>query len=136
MTTFAVRVSLMLTALFVVAIVPGCESEHPSEIHSYVDAAGRSCTVDIADISGTASCDVDASTLVTCEAGQEAEIVINDDYDFETRIWTLESCPACVDRAERTSFIASAGCALVECDTDMDCMYERYTCQSGVCRDM
>lgn len=103
---------------------------------SYVDSAGRSCTVDTYDISATASCDVDPSALVTCEAGHEPAIVVDQDYDFETMIWTLRSCGACVDRAERMTYLGVGDtCANVTCETDADCVYERFTCESGTCRD-
>ena len=62
--------------------------------------------------------------------------MLDDDYDFETEIWTLRSCGACIDRAARTTYTDSASCATVDCDTDLDCLHERYTCTGGVCRDM
>lgn len=127
---------LAIAAIACASAVAGCEEGEPAMVVSYVDSAGRSCTVDVYDISQTASCDVDPSTLVTCEAGQEAAIVVNDDYDFETRIYTLESCAGCVDRAARMTYLSSDLCVNVTCETDADCIYERYTCQTGICRRM
>jgi hypothetical protein len=111
------------------------EEGAPVEIHSYIDASGRSCSTDVNDISGLADCDADPTAATTCTAPQTAEFVVNDDFDFETRIWTLESCAACVDRAERTSYIDSDTCATITCETDADCLQDRYTCMAGVCQD-
>ena len=129
--------AIALAGLLTGALIGGCEVDDGSMIVSYVDAAGRSCTVDVDDITGIASCDVDAATLITCEADQEPAMVIGSDHDFETGVWTLRSCAGCVDRAERTTYLGLGDtCAPVTCETDADCVYERYTCEEdGVCRD-
>lgn len=125
---------LAAAALFLAMGIAGCGE---GDVRSYTDSAGRSCTVDLADISLTATCDVDASTLITCSGGQEAAITVYEDYDFDTMIYTLESCPACVDAASHTSNIGD-GCATVECTTDDDCLNQDgttrpFVCTGGVC---
>lgn len=131
MTRWAAAAVLSLAAALV-----GCEEEDPSEVQSYTDSAGRSCTVDLADISLTATCDADASAIVTCEAGQEAGFVLSDDYDFDTMISTRRSCAACIDRAARQTFVGP--CATVECTTDDDCLnrdgdVRPFECSGGTC---
>jgi hypothetical protein len=123
-----------IVSLVLAGAIAGCEGDDAAVIESYVDSAGRSCTVDLHDISQTATCDV--APTATCEAGQEPAIVVDDDYDFETMIYTLESCEACVDREERMTYIGFDACANVTCETDDDCLYDRYTCTGGICRDM
>lgn len=124
-------------AVLLATMLAGCETEGPSDVRSYTDSAGRSCTVDISDISLTATCDADPSALVSCEADQEPAFVVNQDYDFDTRIYTLRSCAACVDRAAQTTYVGDA-CATVECTTDDDCLNHEgssnpYTCTGGIC---
>lgn len=109
----------------------GCADEEPVDIRPYTDSAGRSCNVDVHDVSGTATCDADASALITCDTGQDAEFVINDDYDFDVMIWTLESCTGCVDREARQTFIGV--CANIECVSDTDCVRDNYMCNGGIC---
>ena len=125
---------LTAVALTLVTAAPACESEEPTDIVSYTDSAGRSCTVDRADITEVATCDADPATLVTCEAGQEPVIVVHSSHDFETDVTTLQSCGACIDRAARMTFVASTTCANVDCALDMDCVYDVYTCTGGVCQ--
>ena len=124
---------LAITALALATALPGCADEAPSEVESYIDSAGRSCSVDLADISRTATCDAEPSW--SCNEGQEAAFILSDDYDFATGIWTQRSCGACIDRAERTSFVVSEACANVSCETDADCLTERFTCMGGACLD-
>ncbi|WP_236518932.1 hypothetical protein [Sandaracinus amylolyticus] len=69
-----------------------------TDVRSYTDSAGRSCTVDRFDISYTATCDADPTSVVTCTD--------------------------------------SPSCATVDCETDLDCLHDRYACTGGVCRDM
>jgi hypothetical protein len=130
----AIQVTMALAALLLGNA--GCGSETHSEIRSYVDSAGRSCTTDVADISGTATCDADPVALTSCASGQEAAFVVNDDYDFDVEIWSLESCAGCVDRAAHQTFIASGTCSLISCETDEDCLHDNYMCMSGVCHHM
>lgn len=123
-------------ALALLLALAGCEEGEPSEIQSYTDSAGRSCTVDLADISRTATCDADPSALVTCEAGREAGFVVSDDYDFDTMVSTRRSCAACIDRAARETLIGE--CATVECTTDDDCLnrdgdVRPFECSAGTC---
>ena len=78
----------------------------------------------------------DASALVTCEAGQEPVFVLHDDYDFETMIYTRQSCTGCIDRAARMTYIGT--CANVECTTDDDCLNRDgdvtpFACTGGTC---
>lgn len=128
---------IALAGLLGGALIGGCEVDDGAVIVSYVDSAGRSCTVDVHDITAAATCDVDPATLVTCEADQEPAIVVDSDYDFETEVWTLRSCGGCIDRAERTTYLGlGETCATVTCETDADCVYERYSCEEdGRCRD-
>lgn len=127
-----IGVGCMTVGLGVAAVGSlGCAEEEPMEIRSYVDGAGRSCSVDVHDISGTAMCDADPSALVTCDVGQDPEFVLSDDYDFETEIWTLESCTGCVDREARETYIQD--CVNVTCTTDADCVRDNYDCTSGIC---
>lgn len=114
----------------------GCESDSPAEIRSFTDSAGRSCTVDLHDISHTSTCDVEAASLITCEGGDEAAFTVSDSYDFETEIWTVESCAGCVNRAEMETYIASETCAPVTCDTDDDCVFQNPRCMGGICQHM
>lgn len=121
-------------ALLLGGAFAGCEGGGPSEVVSYTDSAGRSCTVDLADISRTATCDAEPG--LTCPDGQEAAFVLSDDYDFDTMIYTRESCTACIDRAAHETFIDS--CVTVECATDDDCLNRDgdivpYACAGGVC---
>lgn len=127
-----------LAALVSAVAIAGCEGGD-SEVASYTDAAGRSCTVDLSDISLTATCDVDPSTLVSCGGTNEPAFVLSDDYDFDTMIYTRESCTACVDREAHQTLIVD--CATVDCTTDDDCLnrdgdLHPFACSSGVCRRM
>jgi len=131
------RFAAALTALLLSAAYAGCEEGPPSEIQSYTDSAGRSCSVDLADISLTATCDADPSALVSCDSGQEPGFVLHDDYDFDTMIYTRRSCAACIDREAHQTFIGDS-CATVECETDDDCLnrdgdVRPFACSSGVC---
>lgn len=110
----------------------GCGPEDRSDVRPYTDSAGRSCNVDLGDISQTATCDVDASTLITCETGREAGIVLDDDFDFDAEIWTLRSCTACIDRSARMTYIGD--CATVDCVEDADCLKTSYSCRAGLCQ--
>jgi hypothetical protein len=125
-----------IASLALLTVMAGCEEGQPSEVQSYTDTAGRSCTVDLADISLTATCDADPSALAMCTGGQEAGFVMSDDYDFETMISTRRSCAACIDRAARETYIGE--CANVECTTDADCLnrdgdVRPFECSSGTC---
>lgn len=129
--TASIALVLLLGTAF-----PGCGDEEPSEVVSYTDSAGRSCTVDLWDITLTAMCDVDPSTIISCEGGQEPALVLHNDYDFDTMISTRQSCTACVDHANHQTYIGT--CANVECTTDDDCLNSEgevtpYTCGSGIC---
>lgn len=130
------RLGLVVMAMAALVALPACEEEEGSDIVSYTDSAGRSCSVDLADVAEIATCDVDASALFTCEAGQDPEFTTNPDHDFDTGITTLESCGACVDRPAHMSFIVSDTCATIECEVDMDCLYLGYTCGGGRCTRM
>lgn len=130
------RVVLVVAAFALASPTFGCAGDDPHEIRPYTDSAGRSCNVDVADISSTATCDADPSALITCDTGQEASFVLSDDYDVDTTIWTLESCAGCIDRAAHQTFIGGTTCASVECDTDVDCVHDNYHCTSGFCRHM
>ena len=127
---------LAVTMLVLAAVQMGCESEDPAEIRSYTDSAGRSCTVDIHDISHTATCDADPAALADCAEGTEAAFTVSDDYDFETEIWTVESCAGCVNRAEMETYIVSESCAPVTCETDDDCVFQNPRCMGGICQHM
>lgn len=128
------RVGAVLAALVASAAWAGCEGGQPSEVVSYTDTAGRSCTVDLSDISLTATCD--AEPISTCPAGQEGGFVLHDDFDFDTDISTRQSCTACIDRAASMTFIGD--CANVECTTDADCLNREgdvvpFVCTGGTC---
>lgn len=125
-----------LALVLTLSLAPGCEGDAPADIHSYVDSAGRSCTVDANDISGTASCDADPGALVTCEAGKDPVFTLDDDYDFTTHVWTLRSCAGCIDRPNHTTGIESSTCASVTCSADADCIRGSYACTSGLCQHM
>lgn len=124
-----------MAALIASVAWAGCEEEGPpSEVVSYTDTAGRSCTVDLAEISRTATCD--AEPISTCSGGQEGGFVLHDSYDFDTEITTRQSCTACIDREASTTFIGE--CANVECTTDADCLnrdgdVRPFVCTSGTC---
>ena len=119
----------------VLLALPACGEDEPTDIQSYVDSAGRSCTVDANDIRQAATCDADPAPIASCPAGQEASFVVGDDVDFETRVWTLENCVGCIDPAERTTYVTPGSCTNVTCETDDDCIYLRYTCMGGICQD-
>jgi hypothetical protein len=127
---------VLVLAPMALALAPGCDGDSPTEIHSFVDSAGRSCTVDAHDISGTSTCDVQASTVVTCSSGNEAAFTIDDDYDFMTHVWTLRNCGSCVDRPNHMTFVEAPTCATITCTSNADCFHGSYTCMSGVCRHM
>ena len=132
------RCAVALTALLLASALAACEEEGYSEVVSYTDSAGRSCTVDLADISLTATCDADPSAAITCEAGREAAFVLYDSYDFDTMIYTRESCPACVDRAAHETGIGDP-CANVTCASDDDCLNRDgdtrpFACTGGICQ--
>ena len=133
---FLTRCAAALAALALAVAYGGCEEGPPSEIQSYTDGAGRSCSVDLAEITLEATCDADASALVTCQAGQEPVFVLHDDYDFDTMIYTRQSCTACIDREARMTYIGT--CSNVECAADMDCLNRDgdvtpFACTGGVC---
>lgn len=114
-----------------------CEIDDGSEVVSYTDSAGRSCTVDLGDISLTATCDADPAEAIDCTAPATAQFVVYDSYDFDTMISIRQSCPACVNRDEMMSFIGDP-CATVECATDADCLNREgdtnpFECSGGVC---
>jgi uncharacterized protein (DUF2126 family) len=124
----------LVALTFALALVAGCDSGGAAaDIHSYVDSSGRSCTVDANDISGTATCNVNASTVVTCASGTDPVFTTNDDYDFMTHIWTLQSCGGCIDRPNHTTNIQASSCAEITCMTNADCIHSSYMCTSGTC---
>jgi hypothetical protein len=136
--TDPMRFSAVCAALVFSAAALGCEVDDGSDVQSYTDSAGRSCTVDLGDISLTATCDADASGLIACDTG-EPGFVLYDDYDFETMISTRESCTACIDRAAHMTYIGDS-CATVECATDLDCLNREgdvrpFVCTGGICRN-
>lgn len=123
-------------AIALLAVLIGCEETEPSDVQSYTDSAGRSCTVDLAEISRTATCDADPTMLTTCTDDQEAAFVVHDDYDFDTMVSTRRSCVACINRAARETLIGA--CATVECTADADCLnrdgdVRPFECSSGTC---
>ena len=131
------RWSAAVAALLLGAAYAGCEADGPSEVVSYTDSAGRSCSVDLADITLVASCDADPRASVSCEAGQEPVFVLHDDYDLDTMISIRRSCPACIDRAARMTFLSSS-CATVQCRVDDDCLnrdgdVRPFPCVGGSC---
>lgn len=112
------------------ALAPACEEELPStNVKSFTDQAGRACSTDTYDSSGTAECDVEASTLVMCEDGWEPVFTIG-----ATLMGELQNCAACLDEPNRTTVVESMTCAFVTCNTDADCVEDRYTCQSSTCK--
>lgn len=119
-------------ALVGASLALGCGPEERMDVRPYTDSAGRSCNVDLEDISQTASCDVDPSTVVTCAGSEEPSFVLDDGFDFDTDIWTLRSCSACIDRPARMTYIRD--CATVECVEDADCLKTPYTCRGGLCQ--
>jgi hypothetical protein len=127
---------VLVLAPMTLALAPGCDGDSPTEIHSFVDSAGRSCTVDAHDISGTSTCDASPAPLVTCASGTDPVFVVNDDYDFMTHVWTLESCAGCIDRPNHTTNISAPTCATITCTTNADCFHGSYTCMAGACRHM
>jgi hypothetical protein len=121
---------LGLAALTVgLALAPGCDSGDPeTDIHSFMDAHGHSCTIDAHDISDVATCEVNASTLTTCSGGTEAVFVTNPDVNFTTHVWTLQNCLGCIDRPNHHTAIVMGSCANITCAADS------YHCTSGACQ--
>jgi hypothetical protein len=127
---------LFLFAL-VIGLAPGCDDgSAPTEIHSYVDSTGRSCTVDANDITSVATCDVSASTILTCATGTEAVFVTNPAYDTMTHVWSLQSCAGCIDRTNHRTNIEATSCANITCVNASDCIESSYMCVAGVCQHM
>ncbi len=117
--------------LGLVALAPACEEELPStNFQDFTDQAGRSCSTDVYAHRSEAECDVDPATLVMCEAGTEAVFTYG-----ATLMGALENCAGCYKKATESTFVDSMTCAFVTCETDADCVEDRYTCQSNTCQD-
>jgi hypothetical protein len=131
----SIHASLCLAALLT-ASVAGCSGDSPAQLHSFVDSSGRSCTVDLNDVSGTATCNINASTIVMCAAGTDPVFATNDSYDSMTHIWSMQNCGGCINRAMHTTLISSPTCANITCMSNADCFESSFTCMSGSCRHM
>jgi hypothetical protein len=107
-----------------VSLAAGCNAA-PTHVVSYVDGAGRSCSVDLLT-TGSASCDIPSSAH--CAGGTSAG------YDLSPQVdGLLENCSACLDTSRQTTLIDSASCAQVTCVDATDCAYDGYACRASVC---
>lgn len=127
---------VLATLSIALLVLPACGGDDPTDVQSYIDGAGRSCTVDANDIVQAATCDADPAPIAGCSPSQEASFVVSDDVDFETHVWTLRSCVACLDRPAHMTYVTFGSCTNITCETDADCIYDRYTCMAGICQDM
>ena len=120
----------LVPVLGLLALASSCQEELPStNFQSFTDQAGRSCETDTYDIRSVADCDIDPATLVTCTGSKEAVFTVG-----ATIMGELENCAACLDEAANTTVVDGATCAFVTCETDEDCVEDKYTCQSNTCK--
>ncbi len=116
--------SQLLSISAFVLLTAGCNTS-PTHVVSYVDGAGRSCSVDVLT-TGSASCDVPSSAH--CASGTTAG------YDLSPQVdGLLENCSACLDASRHTTLIDSTSCAQVTCVDATDCAYDGYACRASVC---
>lgn len=112
------------------ALAPACEDENSdANVKAFTDQAGRSCSTDPHDVKMQVDCDVEPSTIVTCTDGKVAVWTVGANL-----MGNLENCAACLDEATHTSVGAQADCVPVTCNTDADCIEDRYTCLSNTCQ--
>jgi hypothetical protein len=130
----ALRVPLvLLVSALTLGGLAACDGDSETEIVSYLDAAGRSCTVDLFDIRGVATCDVDPATVVDCTEGNVAVFTHSPDRSPPDGTGALRNCGGCLNEAERTTYIDSPSCSPITCSSDEDCLFDSYGCSSGIC---
>lgn len=117
MRALVVLISALLTSV-------GC-GPGPAHTTSFVDGAGRSCSVDPA-VDGSASCDAPPSAH--CASGSHAGYAVAPAVDG-----ILQNCGACLDASGHTTLVDSTTCANVSCADATDCVYDGYDCRTSVC---
>lgn len=131
----ALRITLFCLAASL-SLVVGCDGDDPSEVVSYVDSLGRSCSVDLADVRQISDCDVDPDTVVDCAEGNVPVFTPSGDIDPPEGTGALRNCGGCLDMEARTTFIIRESCSNITCDADEDCVFDNYTCTGGICLDV
>lgn len=131
--------SRLLHALIVAALLPALalsllactEEDEPTDVVTLKAQNGRVCTVDRLEISGTATCDVEASTVVTSCGDEGAVACFSTFPDTDTGVQRL--CGACCDNKSKQTFIVSDTCSPISCTTPKDCPSAADTCTNGLC---
>jgi hypothetical protein len=115
-------------------LLAGCSSDDATlkERHDYQDDSGRSCQATLEKTSSgspainqSVSCDGEPKA---CSGESSACFVLSVDGDSEA----IRNCPACC-KGNSSSFVG-AECAIVVCQTALDCVYAEAECQDGSCR--
>lgn len=115
------------------ALLVGCSSDDTiKERHDYQDNGGRSCQATLektrsgsASINQSVRCDGEPKA---CSGESSACFVLSVDSETEA----IRNCPACC-KGNSSSFVGDE-CAIVVCETDLDCVYAEAECQAGACR--
>ncbi len=119
----------MRKLILAVLCFAACSSDSTKDVRPYTDQAGHMCTVDVHDISATATCNV--APAEGCTGGAVACWTVAPD----TMTNVLRNCAACCDVANHQTFIDGSMCAGITCTTAADCLYDNATCSSGVCHE-
>ena len=114
-----------------VVLAIGCGADASPGTRSFEDESGRSCTVDLQDISATAECDADPATIVVCAEGVDPCFAVSPDV----RNGVVRNCAACCNTAEHETSFLSDDCVPIVCAEDGDCPVRRGACAGGVCTE-
>lgn len=130
----------ILNALIVAALLPALalsllactEEDEPTDVVTLKAQNGRTCTVDRLEISGTATCDVAASTVVSSCGDGGAVACFSTFPDTETNVQRL--CGACCDNAAKQTNIVPDTCSAITCESASDCPNTTDVCEGGLCK--
>lgn len=130
----------LLNALIIAALLPAlvlsllaCTTEdEPTDVVTLKAQNGRVCTVDRLEISGTATCEVDASTVVSSCGDGGAVACFSTFPDTDTGVQRL--CGACCNSSTRQTSIVSDTCSAITCEAANDCPNTTDICDGGLCK--
>lgn len=110
----------------------GCVGGESGEVRAFTDGLGRACTIDLLDVRTEAFCDVDAADVTTCVEGVPC-FTVQAAVRFDERNDPAANCGGCCVEEDRTTFVDSATCAPLQCETTADCLYLNEACIGGAC---
>jgi hypothetical protein len=121
-----------LAALGTLLALTSCATDIEGDVRSFTDGLGRACIVDLHDIRSEAECDVEASEETTCSEGVPC-FSVRAAVRFTDRSDAAENCAGCCVEADRTTYVDSATCAPLRCETNADCLFLNEVCVDGGC---